>query len=459
MESVLGRYRNLIILVGVLFLQVLGLAVQVKRSASRRMNHPADPRLGGGRRSLLSKAAWSGSQNGSGNLWHNYFYLRGVRAGKPRSQAANRADAPRAGAAQRRCGRRRTACNRCSASKNSSSPKTVAAQVIGSSGSELSRVHLHRQRVERRAQTGHGRDYRRRRRGQGPARVQLHTSQVLLINDQTSGVGAILEKSRLQGVLRGTPNGEVVLERVMSDETGSAGRKSADQRRRSDFSQRTAGGHGDQGLSRRELFLNIRVKPAADLSRLEEVLVSRRSRSEQPVAETARARRPIFSRSACLRCPTSLPARMRLQRPRRRSALARLKSAVPKALARSSGCRSARASLGCSRRATADGRKSQRPPATAPKRMPVIPRNSRRLTNLRNTSCRNSIPPDYEIGIQKACTPKPATLRRKPARATSKPAQLRFHAAALRRRRQSSIACPLLTHRVSRLRFTGSACR
>ena len=32
MESVLGRYRNLTILVGVLFLQVLGLAVQVKRS-------------------------------------------------------------------------------------------------------------------------------------------------------------------------------------------------------------------------------------------------------------------------------------------------------------------------------------------------------------------------------------------------------------------------------------------
>ena len=32
MESVLGRYRNLVILVGVLFLQVLGLAMQVKRS-------------------------------------------------------------------------------------------------------------------------------------------------------------------------------------------------------------------------------------------------------------------------------------------------------------------------------------------------------------------------------------------------------------------------------------------
>ena len=38
MESVLGRYRNLVILVGVLFLQVLGLAVQVKRGGDAEKN-------------------------------------------------------------------------------------------------------------------------------------------------------------------------------------------------------------------------------------------------------------------------------------------------------------------------------------------------------------------------------------------------------------------------------------
>ena len=42
MESVLGRYRNLVILVGVLFLQVLGLAMQVKRSGG---NDAEDTRL------------------------------------------------------------------------------------------------------------------------------------------------------------------------------------------------------------------------------------------------------------------------------------------------------------------------------------------------------------------------------------------------------------------------------
>src|SRR5258708_22758294 len=49
-------------------------------------------------------------------------------------------------------------------------------------------------------------------------RVYPSTSLVLMINDQSSGVGVLLEKSRLQGVLRGTSDGELILERVMSDE-------------------------------------------------------------------------------------------------------------------------------------------------------------------------------------------------------------------------------------------------
>ena len=78
MESVLGRYRNLTILVGVLFLQVLGLAVQVKRSGdaanTRLIRIWAVDSITPFERGLV----WV--QNGSNNLWHNYFFLRGVRA-------------------------------------------------------------------------------------------------------------------------------------------------------------------------------------------------------------------------------------------------------------------------------------------------------------------------------------------------------------------------------------------
>src|SRR5882724_1433718 len=78
METVLGRYRNLIVLVGVLFVQVLGLAVQVKRTtdtdSSRLIRIWAV-----GMVSPLEKAlVWT--QTSSGNLWHNYFFLRGVRS-------------------------------------------------------------------------------------------------------------------------------------------------------------------------------------------------------------------------------------------------------------------------------------------------------------------------------------------------------------------------------------------
>src|ERR1043166_10192903 len=78
MESVLGRYRNLIILMGVLFLQVLGLAMQVKRG-----NEVEDTRLiriwAVGALTPFERGLVS-IQSSAGNLWHNYFYLRGVRA-------------------------------------------------------------------------------------------------------------------------------------------------------------------------------------------------------------------------------------------------------------------------------------------------------------------------------------------------------------------------------------------
>src|SRR5215475_10210012 len=81
MESVLGRYRNLIVLVLVLFAQVLGLAVQVKRGGLA--SDAQDTRLiriwaVGALSPFERSVVWI--QNSSRNVWHNYFYLRGVRA-------------------------------------------------------------------------------------------------------------------------------------------------------------------------------------------------------------------------------------------------------------------------------------------------------------------------------------------------------------------------------------------
>jgi len=104
-------------------------------------------------------------------------------------------------------------------------------------------------------------------------RVYHSTAEVLRIDDQSSGVGAILNKTRLQGILNGTPSGELVLGRVMSDETVPAGELVLTSGGDSIFPKGLPIGTVTKVAPGSELFLNIHVRPAADLSKLEEVLV------------------------------------------------------------------------------------------------------------------------------------------------------------------------------------------
>jgi len=115
--------------------------------------------------------------------------------------------------------------------------------------------------------------------------VYPNEAQVLLISDQSSGVGAILEKSRLQGVIRGTPNGEVVLEKVMSDEQVPSGDTVLTSGGDRIFPKGMPIGTVTKVGPGKDLFLNIKIKPAADLSRLEEVLVLIEKQERQAVAD------------------------------------------------------------------------------------------------------------------------------------------------------------------------------
>jgi len=271
MESVLGRYKNLIVLVAVLFAQVLGLAVQVKRTtdteSSRLIRVWAVSAITPFEKALV----WV--QSGAGNLWHNYFYLRGVRAENRElkqqieqlrlEQVRLNEDAMQARRLQALLGFREQFI-----------AQTTVAQVIGSGGSEQSRIvfidkgERHGIKPDMAVITDRGVVGK-------VLKVFRSSSQVLRIDDQSSGVGGVLEKSRLQGIVRGTPAGEVVLEKIMNDEAVQSG----------DI-VRTSGGDRifPKGLpvgtvtrvsngTGSDLFLNIRVRPAANLSKLEEVLV------------------------------------------------------------------------------------------------------------------------------------------------------------------------------------------
>src|SRR5580704_3072503 len=281
MESELGRYRNLTILVGVLFLQVLGLAVQVKRSAdaenTRLIRIWAVSAITPFERGLV----WA--QNGSSNLWHSYFSLRGVRAENLQlkeqieqmklEQARLSEDAAQAYRLQSLL-----------AFKGAVHLRTVPAQVIGSSGSDLSRSIY----IDKGSNDGIAADMAVITAGGivgKVLRVYPSTSLVLMINEQSSGVGALLEKSRLQGVLRGTANGELILERVMSDEQVVPGDTVLSSGGDQIFPKGLPAGTVSKVSPGREMFLSIQVKAAADLSRLEEVLVVTEKEERQAVAE------------------------------------------------------------------------------------------------------------------------------------------------------------------------------
>lgn len=283
METFIGRYRNLTILAALLFGQILGLAVQVKRSTENAPTRLI--RIWAVMAVTPLEKGIVDLQTGIGNLWHNYFYLRGVRQENRDlklkiqqleiEQVRLNQDAEQAHRLQALLG-----------FKEQFISQTTAAQVIGSSGTDQSRsIYIDKGsrdgvRADMAVITADGIVGK-------VLRTFKTTSQVLLINDQTSGVGAILEKSRLQGVLRGTAMGEVMLEKVMSDETVQPGEKVLTSGGDEIFPKGLAVGTVTKVSPGPELFLNIRIKPAVDLSRLEEVLVVTQYKEAEPVVSDA----------------------------------------------------------------------------------------------------------------------------------------------------------------------------
>jgi rod shape-determining protein MreC len=282
MESVLGRYRNLTILVGVLFLQVLGLAVQVKRSADAENTRLIRVWAVGAITPFERGLIWV--QNGTNNLLHNYFFLRGVRT--ENRQLKDQIEQMKL--EQARLSEQAIQAERLQSLlsfKEQFIAKTVAAQVIGSSGSDLSRSIY----IDKGENAGLKPDMAVITAGGIVGKVWLvypSTSLVLMINDQSSGVGVFLEKSRLQGVLRGSPNGELILERVMSDEQVAPGEALLSSGGDQIFPKGLPVGTVSKVGPGKEMFLSIKVKPAADLNRLEEVLVVIQKEEREAVAES-----------------------------------------------------------------------------------------------------------------------------------------------------------------------------
>src|ERR1700733_4097758 len=210
MESFVTRFKNVLVLVAILLAQTIGLAVQVRRPVQ-----PSAP--DGGSVTLLrywavsSVAPFERFFHGFGynirQTWSNYIDLRHTRqqnhdlqqqiARLRLEQAALSEDAIQ--------GHRLQALLDFQQHYVST---TVAAQVIGTSGSDLSRVLY----IDKGAKDGLKADQAVITPDGiiGKLRdVFPHTSQVLLINDQTSGAGVLLATTRIRGILRGSSSGQI----------------------------------------------------------------------------------------------------------------------------------------------------------------------------------------------------------------------------------------------------------
>jgi rod shape-determining protein MreC len=273
-ESLLSRYRNALVLAGVLAAQFLLLAVQV-----RRPQDAAHPESGSVRLirvwavSLVSPLGHvlSATNHWARDLWSGYLDLRHVHDDNRAlheeidrmkiEQARLRQEAADAGRLQALLEFRQRYVDR-----------TVAAQVIGSSGSEQSRI-LYLDKGER---AGIKRDMAVITPDGVVGKVidvTPFTAQVLMITDQSSGVGAVIGTSRLHGIVRGSPNGEVIMHYVMKAEDVRKGEPILTSGGDRVFPKGLPIGQISDVIPGSDIFFDIHVRPAARLDRLDEVLV------------------------------------------------------------------------------------------------------------------------------------------------------------------------------------------
>ena len=283
----INRFKNALFLILVLLAQAIALAMQVRA--------PADAGEPDGRSVRLIRLWATATVTpferaahaigwGVHHGWSNYIALRQVRRqNDDLQQQLTRMRIEQAAIAEDAIQGRRLQTLLAFREKYVGS--TVAAQVIGASGSDQSRVLT----IDKGSNDGLKPDMAVITPDGivGKLRdVFPNTAQVLEIDDQTSGAGVILASTRIRAVLRGSAGGRAQI-----------GNLTADSRIKPGEQVLTSG--GDQVYPRglpvgtiesiapdpdHQPYTAIVVRPAVDLNRVEEVLVITGTQSDLPAA-------------------------------------------------------------------------------------------------------------------------------------------------------------------------------
>jgi len=276
MESFFSRFRDPLVLITILLVQTLALAVQV-----RRPSDPAHPDASQVRMIRLwtlavmtpveKAATWTGHTIRFG--WSDYVNVRAVgRENQALKQQLAQLKIQQGAIAEDALeGQRLKTLLKF---QQQYVVKTVPAQVIGTSGTEQSRVLV----LDKGEDDGLKPDMAVITPDGIVGKIRdvfPHTSQLLLINDPTAGAGVVLASTRVRAVLHGSAVGKAVITNLTADSRIKPGEQVV-----------TSG--GDQvfprGLSvgtiekieadpNHQPYTIITLKAAANLFQLDEVLV------------------------------------------------------------------------------------------------------------------------------------------------------------------------------------------
>jgi rod shape-determining protein MreC len=285
MESFLSRYRNPLVLLAIVLAQLLGLAVQVRRpnpgtdgEQTRLIRYWVVTAFSPFERAFLSVG------HGVSSSWHNYVDLRHVRQQNQQLQAElNRMRLEQSAlAVDAREGLR---LQKLFGFQQQYIAKTVAAHVIGTSGTDLSRVLVINKGSKDGVKTdmpvitpdgvvGKVRD------------VFSNTAQILEINDQTSGLGIVLTQTRLRGILRGNAAGQTEIIDILPDERITPGEQVITSGGDSVYPSGLPVGTVERVVNDPEHnpYVAVLVRPAVNLSRLDDVLVITQTQNAMPAS-------------------------------------------------------------------------------------------------------------------------------------------------------------------------------
>src|ERR1700686_634349 len=306
MIAIRSRHSSLTLLAGVIVAQVLLLAVQIKRERQVRLIRVWAVELIS---PLQRLGSWT--VQGAEHSWGGYIGLRSAQ----KENDAMRSEMDRLKVRNAELEGRALEADRLSALLNfrgaHSETPMMAAQVIGGSPDSGSLVV----NIDRGSRDGIRRDMGVITPDGVVGKILAvypDISQVLLLGDKESGVGALLADTRTQGPVKGTGEPLLSLDYISSDEKVTVGEGVLTSGQDRIFPKDLPVGKVvDFSSDPKSPFMKIRIKPAAHLDRLEEVLVLQTRQElnskKSPDAETAPSPTPAPRAAVSQASPAKKP--------------------------------------------------------------------------------------------------------------------------------------------------------